>query len=115
MPRLTLLDLHIAACVQNTPTKLVNRRDGAVDGVSAKDGKARRVKGIIGRTAEAGYFLGMLDGENVLSANGVAVNAFTQVIDVDIPVPAGQVLSFWYIDTAGTALANLTVLVEEPE
>jgi len=115
MARQTLLDLHIAACVLNTPTKLVNRRDSAVDGVSALDGKARRIKGVIGRTAEAGYFLGLMDGEQVFTANGVIINAFTQMIPVDIPVPVGTQVTFYYVDTAGTALATLTVLVEEPE
>jgi hypothetical protein len=113
--RQTLLDLHVAACVLNTATKLVNRRDSGVSSVSAKDGVPRRVKGVIGRTADAGYFLGLLDGEDVFSANGVILNAFTQMIPVDIGVPAGKELSFYYVDTAGTALATLTVLVEEPE
>lgn len=115
MARLTLLDLHVAATVQNTPTKLLNRRDSAVDGVSARDGKARRIKGVIGRAAEAGYFLGLLEGENVLSADGVIINAFTQMIPVDIPVPGGTALSFHYVNTAGTAAATLTVVVEEPD
>jgi len=115
MARLALLDLHLSATILGVPRKLVNRRDSAVDGVSARDGKARRIKGVIGRAADAGYFLGLLEGEVVLTADGAIINAFTQMIPLDIPVPGGNVLSFYYVNTAGTAAAMLTVLVEEPD
>jgi len=115
MARQTLLDLYAAATVQNTNTKLANRRDTAVDGVSAKDGKARRVKGVIGRATQAGYCVGLLEGEDVFTADGAILNAFTEMIPLDIPVPAGSQLTFYYYNTAGTAAASLTVLVEEPE
>jgi len=115
MARTTLLDLYVAASVQNTPTQLKNRRDAAVDSVSAKDGKSRKVKGVIGRASDAGYFLALLEGQQALTADGAIINAFTTMIPLDINVPAGSALSFHYVDTAGTAAASLTVLVEEPE
>jgi len=115
MARQTLLDLHTTVVVVGTLKQLVNRRDSAVTGVSAKDGKARRVKGVIGRTANTGYFLGLLDGEDVFSANGLIINAFTEMIPVDIAVPAGMELGFYFMSESGTALVSLSVLVEEPE
>jgi len=109
---ISLLDLSIATCVANTDTQLVNRRDSAIDGPSAADGKARRLTGLLGTTANLGYVIGLIDGELVLSIDMAAHSAHTGVIPVDVPVPAGSELAFYAHATTGTAVCSVTIVHE---
>ena len=107
------VDLNVAASVQNTETVLTNRRDTGISGVSAEDGKAKLVKGIIGRLADAGLFIGRIAGEMVFSVSTVTLNAMLTFMPLDIPVPVGEKLSVYVYNTAGTTAAGVTVLYEE--
>jgi hypothetical protein len=107
------VDLNVAAAVQNTETVLTNRRDTGIKGVSAEDGKPKVVKGIIGRENDAGLFIGRISGNMVFSISTATLNAMLTFMPLDIPVPAGEVLSVYVYDTAGTGAAGVTVLYEE--
>ena len=105
----TLLDLHVAACVADVDTQLVNRRDASITGVSAEDGVVRTVTGIICRCANTGYLVCMIAGKPVLMADLAIVNALTFIAELDIEVPAGTEFSVYVHSTSGTALATCTV------
>ena len=109
------VDLSVSATVQNTETALVNRRDAGILGVSAEDGKPKRVKGIIARESDAGYILGRIAGNMVFSMDLAALNAALAPAPLDIPVPAGEILKVYVVNTAGTTAATATVWYEEPD
>jgi hypothetical protein len=110
---LKAVDLSVAATVQNTETVLANRRDSGIAGVSAEDGKPRKIKGIHVRANYAGYAVGRIAGEMVWSADLLCLYTNVAPTPCDIEVPAGEVFKLYIVNTASTAVANATVLYEE--
>ena len=113
--RTELLDLFVSAAVANSDVKLSNRRDSAIDGVSAKDGKAHTVTSVLCSCGEDGYLVGLLEGELVLSADLAALKAMVIPYPVNIPVPAGKQLTFYVHSTDSTGSCAVTVAVETAE
>lgn len=107
------VDLSVSATVQDTETKLVNRRDSGIVGVSAEDGKAKTVKALLVREADAGYVLGRIAGEMVFSMDLAGATAALAPLPLDVPVPVGEVLSVYIVNTAGATAATATVWYEE--
>jgi hypothetical protein len=109
------VELSVAAAVQNVDTALVNRRDSAIVGVSCADGKARKITGLLAVSADAGYFVGMIDGRVIMTIDALVIESGVVPIPLDIPIPAGSTFALYVHDTAGTAVANATVFYTEPD
>ena len=110
---LTLLDLHIAACVVDTDKKLAQRFQSSVDAVESTAEVAKTIKGIMGRTANTGYFKIIRDGAVIGSVDMSLLNGMTDFIPLDIECPPGRPCEVNAHSTTGTAVAYVTLLVDE--
>ena len=110
-----LLELYVAAAVAGADVKLANRRDSAIDGVSARDGKPRVVTSVLCSCGEEGYLVALLEGELVLTANLPALLAMLVPHPVNIPVPAGKQLTFYVHSTDSTGSCAVVVGVQSED
>ena len=110
---LTLLDMHVAACVAAADVKLANRFQSTVDGVESSAAVAKTIKGIMARTANTGYFKLIQDSKVIGSVDMSTINALTEFTPLDIPCPVGKPCEVQAHSTTGTAVAYATLLVEE--
>lgn len=110
---LTLLDLHIAACIADADVQLDNRFQATVDGVHSTATVAKTIKGIMARTANTGYFKLIQDGAVIATVDFALINAMTDFIPLEIPCPPGRPCEVDAHSTTGTAVAYATLLVEE--
>ncbi len=110
---LTLLDLHIAACVADKDVQLLNRFQPSVDAVVSSATVKKTIKGIMARTANTGYFKLIQDAAVIGSVDFSMIHAMTDFIPLDIPCPLGRPCEVDAHSTTGTAVAYATLLVEE--
>lgn len=109
----TVLDLHVAACVVDKDAKLAGRFQSSVDAVESTASVTKKIVGIMARTANTGYFKLLRDGAVIGTVDMSLLNAMTDFIPLDIECPAGRPTEVDAHSTTGTAVAYVTLLVEE--
>lgn len=107
-----LLDLYASSVVANTEKQLACRLDSSITGVKSAEGATRRLVGLQAATGNTGYIIGRLDQVPLVTLDMALANGLDQVVELDIPIPVGQQLSFFALSTVGTAAVALVAHVQ---
>jgi hypothetical protein len=107
-----VIDLYAAALSTSVVTTLANRRDSAVK-VNSGGGIRRTLLGVKAAWGgTAGHLVILLDQKPVFTADLPSLNALAVPLEIVVPVPDGQELSFQGVSTNGTNACAVVALVK---